>query len=105
MENYSNGLNIMIEKNIPNEVINELQSISRLHEQAVSNHDKCREFSEKLSDFVIEIEDIKLYRMADKLMSILINCKPKEASHCEKANLVGEMMKDVVKEAKKSAEK
>ena len=42
-----------------------------------------------------------LYRVADKLMSILINCKPKEASHCEKANLVGEMMKDVVKEAKK----
>lgn len=91
----------MIEKNIPNEIIQELQSFSYLHEQAVSNHDKCREFSEKLSDFVIRLEDMKLYGIADKLMNILINCKPKEASHCEKANLVGEMMKDVLKEAKK----
>jgi len=93
----------MLDKNIPNKVIQELQSISYLHEQAVSNHDKCREFSEELSDFVVRLEDMKLYRISDKLMSILINCKPKEASHCEKANLVGEMMKDVVKEAKKSA--
>jgi hypothetical protein len=46
---------------------------------------------------------MKLYRMADKLMSILINCKPKEASHCEKATLTGEMIKDVVKESRKAA--
>jgi len=38
--------------------------------------------------------------MADRVMSILLNCKPKEASHCEKANLVGEMMKEIVKEAR-----
>ena len=93
----------MFEKNIPNKVIQDLDSISHLHEQAVSNHDKCREFSEKLSDFVIRLEDLKLYRTADKLMSILINCKPKEASHCEKANLVGEMMKEIVKEAQNTA--
>jgi hypothetical protein len=36
-------------------------------------------------------------------MSILLNCKPKEASHCEKANLVGEMMKEIVKEAQNAA--
>jgi len=91
----------MVEKNIPSEVIQELHSISLLHEQAVNNHDKCREFSEKLSEFIIRLEDLKFYRLVDKLMSILIYCKPKEASHCEKANLVGEMMKDVVKEVKK----
>jgi len=91
----------MIEKNIPSEVIQELHLINYLHEKAIIDHDKCREFSEKLSDFVIRLEDMKFYRTADKLMSILINCKPKEASHCEKANLVGEMMKDVVKQAKK----
>lgn len=38
-------------------------------------------------------------------MSILINCKPKEASHCEKANLVGEMMKEITKESQKAAYK
>jgi len=36
---------------------------------------------------------MKYYRTADRLMSILINCSPKEASHCEKATLEGEMTK------------
>ena len=48
---------------------------------------------------------MKFYRMADRPMSILLNCKPKEGSHCEKANLVGEMMKEVTKEAQKAAGK
>ena len=94
----------MIVKNIPSEVMQELFSINHLNEQAVSNHDKCREFSENLSDLVVVLEDMKLYRTADKLINILINCKPKDASHCEKANLVRDMMKDMVKEAKKSTE-
>jgi len=95
----------MVETNIPEEIIKDLQSICRLHEEAVCNHDKCREFSESLSILLIRLEDIKLYRMADRLMSILLNCKPKEASHCEKANLVGEMMKEVTREAQKAAGK
>lgn len=93
----------MIEKNIPSNIVKELQSISQLHEQAVCNYDKCREFSESLSELLVRLEDMKLYRMADKLMSILINCKPKAASYCEKATLVGEMMKEVVRESKKAA--
>ncbi|WP_269849166.1 hypothetical protein [Methanosarcina horonobensis] len=48
---------------------------------------------------------MKFYRTADRLMSILINCSPKEASHCEKATLVGEMMKEITKEVRKSAGK
>ncbi len=90
-------------ESVPNEIVKDLQSICRLHEEAICNHDKCREFSESLSSLLIRLEDIELYRMADRLMSILLNCKPKEASHCEKANLVGEMMKEIVKEAKNAA--
>lgn len=93
----------MVEKNIPYEIIKDLQSICQLHEQAVCNHDKCREFSESLSGLLVRLEDMKFYRTADRLMSILLNCKPKEASHCEKANLVGEMMKEIVKEVEKAA--
>lgn len=88
----------MAEK-LPEEVIKELEFVSRLHEQAVCDHEKCREFSESLSDLLVRLEDMKFYKTADRLMSVLINCSPKEASHCEKATLVGEMMKDVVKEA------
>ena len=89
---------MMVETNIPKEIIKDLQSVCQLHEQAVCNHDKCREFSESLSELLIRLEDIKFYQIADRLMSILLNCKPKEASHCEKANLVGEMMKEITKE-------
>jgi hypothetical protein len=40
----------MIERNIPSDIVKDLQSISQLHEKAVCNHDKCREFSERLSE-------------------------------------------------------
>ncbi len=94
----------MIEENIPSNIVKDLQAVSRLHEQAVCSHDKCREFSERLSELLVLLEDMKFYRTADRLMSILLNCKPKEASHCEKANLVGEMMKEVAKDVQKKAE-
>lgn len=90
-------------ENIPREIVKDLQSVCQLHEQAVCNHDKCREFSERLSGLLVRLEDMKFYRIADRLMSILLNRKPKEAFHCEKANLVGEMMKEIVKEAKNTA--
>lgn len=94
----------MTEKLSP-EIIKELERVSRLHEQAVCDHEKCREFSEKLSDLLVRLEDMKFYRTADRLMSVLINCSPKEASHCEKATLVGEMIKDIAKEVQKVAGK
>lgn len=90
-------------ENIPSEIVKDLQSACQLHEQAICNHNKCKEFSESLSELLVKFEEMKFYRTADRLMSILLNCKPKEASHCEKANLVGEMMKEIVKEAKNSA--
>ena len=91
---------MVVETNIPKEIIKDLQSVCQLHEHAVCNHDKCREFSESLSELLVRLEDIKFYQIADRLMSVLLNCKPKEASHCEKANLVGEMMKEITKEAR-----
>ena len=94
----------MIES-IPREIVKDLQSVCQLHEQAVCNHEKCREFSESLSGLLVKLEDMKFYRIADRLMGILLNCKPKEASHCEKANLVGEMMKEITKETQKTAGK
>ena len=94
----------MVEK-LPPEFIKELERVSWLHEQAVCDHEKCREFSQTLSNLLVRLEDLKYYRTADRLMSILINCSPKEASHCEKSTLVGEMMKDITKEIRKAAGK
>ncbi len=90
-------------ENIPEEIVKDLQSVCQLHHQAVCNHDKCRKFSGSLSELLVRLEDMKYYRTADRAMSILLNCKPKEASHCEKATLVGEMMKEIVQEAQNAA--
>jgi hypothetical protein len=94
----------MVEK-LPPELIKELERVSWLHEQAVCDHEKCREFSQTLSNLLVRLEDLKYYRTADRLMSILINCSPKEASHCEKATLVGELMKEITKEVRNIAGK
>lgn len=94
----------MVEK-LPPEFIKELERVSWLHERAVCDHEKCREFSETFSNLLVRLEDLKYYRTADRLMSILINCSPKEASHCEKATLVGEMMKEITKEVRNMAGK
>ena len=94
---------ILMAENILEEIIKDLHSVCQLHQQAVCNHDKRREFSASLSELLVRLEDMKYYRTADRAMGILLNCKPKEASHCEKANLVGEMMKEIVKEAQNAA--
>jgi uncharacterized protein YehS (DUF1456 family) len=72
----------MIENNSQNDILKDLQYIYQLHEQAVFNHDNCREFSEILSELLVKLEDTKFYQTADILMSILMNCKSTEAPHC-----------------------
>jgi len=45
---------------IPEEIIKDLQLVCQLHQQAVCNHEKCREFSEKLSGLLIIFEDMSI---------------------------------------------
>lgn len=52
-------------ENVSKEIVKDLQHMCQLHEQAVCNHDKCREFSEGLSKLLVRLEDMKFYRTAD----------------------------------------
>ena len=90
------------ENNIPKEIVKDLQHLCQLYGQAVCNRDKCREFSEILSELLLRLENMKFCKPADRLMSILMNWKPKEASHCEKTNTVESMMKEVKRVYKKA---
>ena len=71
----------MNENNIPKDILKDLQYICELHEHAVCNHNKCREFSEIFSELLVKLEGMKFYQIADIFMSILMNCKPKAAFH------------------------
>ena len=91
----------MIENNIPNYILKNLQYICQLHEHAVLEDYKCKEFSEILSELLVKLGDVKFYQTADILMSILINCKPTEASHCGKTTIIESMIREVAKDVQK----
>lgn len=82
----------MTEK-IPDDIKKDLEKACSLHQRASADYSKCVEFSKLMSDLLGRLEDADCYRTADKVMTILLDCQPKEGTHCEKATLVGEKMK------------
>ncbi len=78
---------------IPDEIKKQLQQACVIHQQAVSDYEKCVEFSKLMSDLLTQLEDAGFFTMADKVMGILLDCNPKIGAHCEKATVVGEKVK------------
>jgi hypothetical protein len=69
------------------EVNIEIESLCKLHDEAIANYEKCREFANKMSLFLSELEDLGCQSLANMAMNILLFCSPKEASHCDKASM------------------
>ena len=89
---YWKGPNLMTEK-ISDDIKKDLGKACALHQRTISDYAKCEEFSKIMSDLLARLEDADCSRTADKVMTILLDCNPKEGSHCDKATLVGERMK------------
>jgi len=82
----------MAEK-LPDGIRKDLEKACTLHQRTSSDYQKCVEFSKLMSDLLGRLEDAHCYRTADKVMTVLLECNPKEGAHCEKATVVGEKMK------------
>lgn len=82
-------------KEIPEDIKKDLEKARILHQRATSDYQKCLEFSKLMSDLLARLEDAGCFRMADKVMGILLDCNPKEGSSCDKATNVGEKMKKI----------
>ena len=80
-------------KNIPDAIKKDLEIACSLHQRAVSDYSQCMEFNKVMSNVLVQLEDSQCLKVADKVMSILINCNPKEGAHCDNSVLVGEKMK------------
>ena len=80
---------------IPSRIKQDLQKACSLHERAVSDYAKCVEFSKLMSDLLERLEDRNCCQTADKVMTVLLECNPKEGSHCDKAVHVQEKMKKI----------
>ncbi len=80
----------MMTERIPEDIEVDLKKACKLHQQAVSDYDKCMEFSQLMSNLPARLEDVKCFNAADRVMSILLDCNPKTGAHCEKATIVSQ---------------
>ena len=77
-------------KELPDNIQQDLEKACILHKRATSDYEKCVEFNKLMSNLLARIEDAGNYRLADRMMTILLDCMPKEGSSCEKATITGE---------------
>jgi plasmid stability protein len=86
----------MPKANLPDDLDKDLKHAACLHQRAVSDYEKCLEFNKIMADFLSRLEDCENEKLADKVMSILIECNPKEGSHCEKASQIEKRMEKLL---------
>ena len=84
-------------RELPEDIQNDLQKACILHERATSDYEKSVEFNKLMSDLLARLEDDGHYRYADRVMTILLDCNPKEGSSCDKASISGERVKKFCK--------
>ena len=78
---------------VPDDIRQDLEKATALHERAASDFEKCQQFNRLMSDLLGRLEDAGLNRLADKVMGILLDCNPKAGSQCDKALRIGDKMK------------
>ena len=82
---------------LPDDIQKDLEKACILHQRASSDYAKCIEFNKLMSDLLGRLEDVGQYRYADRLMTILLDCNPKEGSSCDKSSVVEERVKKLCK--------
>jgi hypothetical protein len=82
---------------LPEDIQQDLEKACVLHQRATSDYEKCVEFNKLMSDLLGRLEDVGQYRYADRIMTILLDCSPKEGSSCDKASISGERVKKFCK--------
>jgi hypothetical protein len=77
-------------KELPDNIQKDLEKACILHQRATSDYEKCVEFNKLMAGLLARLEDEGHYRVADRVMTILLDCNPKEGSSCEKATISGD---------------
>lgn len=61
----------------------ELDRLYELHEAAISQTGKCREFNSQAALFLEMLEQMGADDFADRVMDLLAGCSPKDFSPCD----------------------
>jgi hypothetical protein len=80
-------------KKMPDEIRKDLDRARLLHDRAASDYAKCAEFNQLMAEVLDKMEDNGHYKDANRVMSLLLECQPKEGARCDNATLVGEKIK------------
>lgn len=78
---------------LPDDIKEDLEKARALHARASSDYKQCVEFNKLMSDLLARLEDGGYYRLADRVMTILLDCNPKEGSSCDKSSRVEDRVK------------
>lgn len=78
---------------LPHDVRSSLARARALHDRAASDYAKCLEFNALLAGLLDRLEDGGHRREARRVMSLLLECSPREGVRCDKSTLVGERVK------------
>ena len=82
-----------MEEELPEDMQNDLARACSLHERTASDYEKCVEFNKLMSDLLARMEDGGYNRAADRVMTILLQCNPREGCHCEHSTQISQKMK------------
>ena len=82
----------MTEK-LPEQALQDLEKARSLHDRAAADYSKCKEFNQLMGEILTQLEDAGCYKAADKVMTLLLDCNPKEGAQCDKSSMVGEKVK------------
>lgn len=77
---------------IPPDIKADLEKAALLHQRASADHEQCLAFNRLMSDILARLEDAGCHKTAGKVMTILLDCNPRQGAQCDKAGRVGEKM-------------
>jgi len=80
---------------IPEDIKKDLEKAYELHKRTTADYAKCVEFSALASGLLARLEDAGCDQMADKMMSILLECNPKEGAHCDSSMRVSDRIEKI----------
>jgi hypothetical protein len=64
------------------EILKEIEALCSMHEK-ISQASECREFNRRVALLLQRLEDAGWSRLADRAMSLLAACNPKDLSQCD----------------------
>ena len=77
---------------IPQDIQQDLEKAALLHQRTSADYQKCLEFNKLMADILARLEDAGCSRTADRVMSILLDCNPREGAHCDHSSRIGDKM-------------